>query len=188
MAKSALLALACAGCATTGNEFRESYPKSVARQNAEAALPAAAAKALTTPAHVPARFGIDQSGRSGVLEKVSFTEQNFRYTFRLVKDADDTRHYSKDSWPLPAEEYPQVIRSVYTDALDAVGAGGGKVVESKCDGSTFLIRYEATIRGKPATGTIRGWVGPEDVNAHQPPLTEPHLDVISVDLREETGR
>jgi hypothetical protein len=66
--------------------------------------------------------------------------------------------------------------------------GGGRVAETRCDGSTFLIRYEAAVWGKPVTGTIRGCVGPEDVNSHQPALKEPYMSVISVDAREETGR
>ena len=180
--------LGCSGCATTGSVFQDSDPKSPARLQVEAALPAATEKALTTPTQVPSRQMLDQSGRSGVLEKVAFSEQNFRYAFRLVKDKDDWYQSREKSWALPAEEYPRVIRSVYTDVCAAAEAGGGKIVDSKCDGSTFLIRYESAIRGRPATGTVRGWVGPEDLNSHQPPLTEPYLSVISVDVREETER
>ena len=97
----------------------------------------------------------------------------------LVKDADDTHQSPEKSWALPAEEYPRVIRSVHTDVRAAVEAGGGRVVDSRCDGSTFMIRYEAAVRGRPANGTIRGWVGPEDVNSHQPPLTGPYYSVIA---------
>lgn len=180
--------LACAGCATTGTGFEDSFPRSPVKQRVEAALPAAAEKALTTPTQLPSRQGLGQSGRSGLWEKVEFTEQNFRYAFRLVKDADDWYVARERSWALPAEEYPRVIRSICTDTLAAVEGAGGKVIESRCDGSTFLIRYESAVRGKPATGTIRGWVGPEDVNGHEPPLTAPYLSVISVDTREETER
>jgi len=182
------VALACTGCATAGNVFRDNDPKSPAKLRVEAALPAAAEKALTTPTQVPSRQGLDQSGCGGTREKFEFTEQNFRYSFRLVKDADDWYQSREKSWALPAEEYPRVIRSVYTDVWAAVEAGGGKVAESKCDGSTFLIRYESAIRGRPATGTIRGWVGPEDVSRCEPPLKEPYLSVISIDVREETER
>jgi hypothetical protein len=38
------------------------------------------------------------------------------------------------------------------------------------------------------TGTVRGCVGPEDVNSHQPALKEPCMSVIAVDVREETER
>lgn len=188
MNKLALLALACAGCATAGNVFQDSDPKSPARQRVEAALPAAAEKALTTPTQVPSRQMLGRSGRTGILEKVAFSEENFRYSFRLVKDADDTHQSPDKSWALPAGEYPRVIHSVYTDVWAAAEAGGGKVVDSRCDGSTFLIRYESSVRGRPATGTVRGWVGPEDPNGHKPPPTEPYYSVISVDVREEAER
>ena len=89
-----------------------------------------------------------------------FTEKSFRVVFGLDK------------------EYRHVIRSVYTDMLDAVGKGGGKVMERMCEESSFLVRYKTAINGRPTTGTIRGWVGL--VNAKST------SSVISVDVREET--
>jgi hypothetical protein len=188
MHKFALLALVFTGCVTAGNVFRHSDPKSPVRERVEAALPAAAEKSLTTPTQVPSRQMVGRSGRTGILEKVAFSEQNFRYSFRLVKDPDDTHQSPEKSWALPAEQYPRVIRAVYSDVWAAVEAGGGKVLDSKCDGSTFLIRYGSSVRGKSATGTIRGWLGPEDLNGQKPPLKEPYYSVISVDVREETER
>jgi hypothetical protein len=140
------------------------------RQHVEAVLPLAAEKALTTPGHVPTRLEAYQGGSVGTWGTGEFTEQNFLYVFRLDKDGN--------SWLLPAEEYPRVIRSVYSDTLNAVGKGGRKVMECKCEGSTFLIRYKAAIGGRSTTGTIHGWVGPENAkSAHS---------VISVGVREET--
>ncbi|HEV3385785.1 MAG TPA: hypothetical protein VG097_13295, partial [Gemmata sp.] len=126
---------------------------------------------LTTPERVPTRLEAYQGWSVGTWGMGEFTEQNFLYVFRLDKDGN--------SWLLPAEEYPRVIRSVYSDTLNAVGKGGGKVMECKCEGSTFLIRYKAAIGGRPTTGTIHGWVGPENAkSAHS---------VISVGVREETA-
>src|SRR4051812_44742440 len=107
MNKLALLALACAGCVAA--RLEDSLPDSPTKQRVEAALPAAAEKALTAPAHVPSRQTLGRSGRTGILEKVVFSEQNFRYAFRLVADADDTHVSPEKSWALPAGEHPRVI-------------------------------------------------------------------------------
>jgi hypothetical protein len=157
MKKFALLVLACAGCTTI--EFQESYPNSFAKQHVEAVLPIAAEKALTTPDHILTRLKADESRSVGAWGTGDFTEVNFRYVYRL------------DGLP----EYPRVIRSVYSDTLDAVGKGGGKVMECKCEGSTFVIRYKAAIGDRPTTGTIRGWINEKSEHC-----------AISVDVREET--
>lgn len=184
---SVTLLLACAGCATTG-VLDENYPTSPVRQRIEAALPVAAETALTTPKQVPFRHELSHNGRNGLRERTEYTEQSFRYSFRLVQHKDDWYVSREKSWALPVEEHPRVIRSVCTDLSAAIEAGGGKIIESQCDDSTFLIRYESAIRGKPVTGTIHGSVGPEDVNDHEQPLKVPFFSVISVEVREETER
>jgi hypothetical protein len=165
MKKFALLGFAFAGCTTI--EFQESYPNSFAKQHVEAVLPLAAEKALTAPEHTLTRLEANQNRSVGAWGTGDFTEVNFRYVYRVDKDGK--------SLLLPVEEYPRVIRSVYSDTLAAVGKGGGKVMECKCEGSTFLIRYKAAIGSRPTIGTIHGWINENSEHS-----------VISVDVREET--
>jgi len=165
MKKFALLVLACAGCETI--QFQESYPNSFAKQHVEAVLPLAAEKALTAPEHTLTRLKADESRSVGTWGTGDFTEVNFRYVYCLDKDGN--------SWSLPVEEYPRVIHSVYSDTLAAVGKGGGKVMECKCEGSTFLIRYKAAIGSRSTIGTIHGWISENSEHT-----------AISVDVREET--
>lgn len=180
---AALLA-ATTGCLSVGprSPAGGSHTDSPAKLRVQAVLPTAAEMSLTTEAAIPSRQCLDQSGHANNER----SEQRFRYVFRMVKDGTAWHQDRDKSWALPAAEYTRVIRAVYLEAWAAAEAGGGTLTEYRCDGSTFLIRYRATTAaGVPVAGTLRGWIGPEDLHGHQPPLTEPYYTQLAVDVREE---
>jgi hypothetical protein len=162
MKKLVLLVLAFAGCTTI--EFQDSYPNSFAKQHVEAVLPLATEKALSTPDHMLTRLKADESRSVGTWGTGTFTEVNFRYVYRQ----------NEKEKPLSILACSRVIDSVYSDTLNAIGKGAGKVTESKCEASTFLISYKSVIGDRPTIGTIRGGIS---VNGDA---------TILVDVREET--
>src|SRR4051812_31217027 len=99
---------ACAGCLTFGPHANDcgDLSDSPVKQGVEAILPRAAEKALTFGAYTPSRQGLDQSGSSAGQPERWYSEQRFRYTFRLVKDPADGHQSREKSWALPAAEYP----------------------------------------------------------------------------------
>jgi hypothetical protein len=127
-----------------------------------------------------------QGGRQRTMSEHTFTPGPTPIT---VRAADGRVLTAPEGWVLLPPGDAALTRRVKAagDHWAAVEAGG-RVLGSKCDGSTFLIRYESAVRGRHATGSISGWIGLEDPNSHKPPLTEPYYCVISVDVREETAR
>jgi hypothetical protein len=190
MLVAAAVLSACAGCLTVPT--RDGYASlsdSPVKRRVEEVLPKAAGKAVTSAAGVPSVQGDGGGGRSGGNPEGWSSEWRYHYTFRMVKGPPDWHQDRDKSWSLPVTEYPRVIRSVYDDVSDVVADAGGTVVTSECDGSTFLIRYQVVApSGQVITGTLRGWVGPEDTHTHDPPLTEPYYTDITIDVREEAGR
>lgn len=183
--------IACAGCLTVSPRAGDcaNLSDTPVKKRVEEVLTKAADKAVTSDAGQPSVQGLSRGGRMSGSPGSWHSEQNFRYNFRLVKGPPDWHQDRDKSWALPAAEYPRAIRSVYTDVCAAVAEAGVKPTESRCDGSTFLVRYRVTAPGgQVVNGTLRGWIGPEDTHSHLPPLEEPYYTQIAVDVREEAAR
>jgi hypothetical protein len=176
---------ACAGCIsiTVGPPTPGVVPTPpTIEDRVEAALRPAAEKAMTTDARVQSVVGESRSGSHSHVGRRYRSEQAFRYEFRMVKDAADAQSVVKAS-ALPPSEYPRVMAAVYTDVLAAIDAGGGKLIEQRCEDATFVVRYQTTrSRGGKVTGTVRGRIGPAVVASQ----AESDSTILTVDLTEES--